>query len=280
MELITKSLPKNHDLFLVSDIHEGTVLKDHEGVLKMVDMVLSRKNNFVVLGGDLIEAITVDDKRYGVETSTTATPLRQCANVIRDLSPIKKKVVFALDGNHEWKLSRFGNLIKDVICAKLDIKYGTYTCKLTVNDYKGNMMYKLFYTHGSGTINSSAYDPLRCSANMKVQLKSKLYNKAGDCHIMAMAHAHKLVVVRPTTTLYLVDRGSKIETRYMTLDNNKNEYINPEHRWYACTGSFLKPYKKGVSGYTERAGYDPVELGFVVIKVRDSTIIDVQKVVI
>lgn len=46
------------------------------------------------------------------------------------------------------------------------------------------------------------------------------------------------------------------------------------------TGSFLKLFGQDVSGYGEIAGYDPVELGYVVVEVRDRQIHTVRKVTI
>ena len=42
----------------------------------------------------------------------------------------------------------------------------------------------------------------------------------------------------------------------------------------------MKLYELGVSGYAERFGYDPIELGFVIVRVRDKQIVDIDKIVI
>jgi len=62
----------------------------------------------------------------------------------------------------------------------------------------------------------------------------------------------------------------------------KDSFIHPDLRWYVNTGSFYKLYADGknVSGYAERAGYDPNELGYVVVRVKDGIINDVERVVI
>ena len=42
----------------------------------------------------------------------------------------------------------------------------------------------------------------------------------------------------------------------------------------------MRLYGDGVSGYAERAEYDPVELGVVVVMVRDREIVDVKPIVL
>jgi hypothetical protein len=138
----------------------------------------------------------------------------------------------------------------------------------------------MFLTHGYGSINSSADDGVRRKANMRLSLKRKLKDKAGDCILMGMAHTHKLIVSKPEETLYLTDNGKQIKQNY-TASKHTDGYIHPDHRWYVNTGSFYRLYgKDGISGYAERAGYDPVELGYILIKVRNREIIAVEKVLL
>lgn len=112
---------------------------------------------------------------------------------------------------------------------------------------------------------------------MELILKRHLKHKFGDCLLMSMGHTHKLLICSPNPELYLTDDGSQITQKY-TRSDKADGYIHPDHRWYINTGSFLKLYGDGVSGYAERAGYDPVELGFIVVMVRDRKIVDVRKV--
>jgi Calcineurin-like phosphoesterase len=278
MQLIAKTLPANHNIFLIGDIHEGTVAQSLSSLEMMKDMVLASKSNYVIIGGDLAEAITIDDKRYDVETidSRSALPLKQYQTVLQFLKPLKKRILFVLEGNHDHKLAKFGNFVRDYICQELAVPYGTYTAKLSVRDKHGDLMYKLFYTHGAGTINSKADDPIRREANMQIILKRKLQHKAGDCIVMATAHNHKLLVAKPLSTLYLIDNGSEIIEQYTRP--TEEFYIHPDHRWYCSTGSFMKLYARGVSSYAERGGYDPHELGFCIVETQDKQVYDVKKV--
>jgi len=283
VEILSRELPADHDLILASDFHEGTILQEVRGLFEMRNLVKCQKNTFLAFGGDAVEAISVDDKRYSRDTEdpNTPTPLRQYRRTKDFFEPIANKTLFALLGNHDWMVSvRYGNYLQTELCPDLKIPYGTYTTKLSVKDKKGRQMYKLFYTHGARSISSTADDPIRRDANMLLQLKRRLAMKAGDCEVMAMAHTHKLLVCPPISGLYLHDDGKKIRSAYTGIRTGEGQWIHPDHRYYVNTGSFLKLYGEHVSGYSERFGYDPVELGYAVIECRGGKIANIRKAVI
>jgi hypothetical protein len=81
----------------------------------------------------------------------------------------------------------------------------------------------------------------------------------GDCAVMACGHAHYLDVVLPSPRLYTTDNTTSIHQNFLRGDMGNGSYINPDQRWYGCTGSFRKNILDGVSDYSEV--YDPVILG-------------------
>ena len=278
MKLITKTLPSNHNIFMFGDKHDGSVLSSERGWDTLVKMMLSEydgcSNNYGADGGDMMEAIMVDDPRYSADKMTEPLPLEQVNRAIEAREPIKDILLYILMGNHERSLWKYGDVTRE-ICEKLGVEYGTYTTKLTVNDSKGNLMYKLFDTHGRKGISSSADDPIRIEANMQLTLKRHLKNKAGDCAVMIKHHVHKLIVCPPRASLYLTDDGNKVKQRYTSYGQTE-PYIHPDARWYGCAGSFLKLYGDGMSGYAEIAEYDPVELGWLILVVRNKKIVDLR----
>ena len=290
MKLITKQLPYDFNLFNFGDEHDGAMLSSEKGWEQLVNMMLSPydgcKRNYGVDGGDMVEAIMVDDPRFSMEElkkrvtegkiTSAITPLEQRRIAIKKREPIKHLLLAILQGNHERKLWRFGNLAED-IAKELGVEYGTYTAKISITDKHDNLMFKVFETHGSRTINSTADDPVRKEANERLMLKRKLKFKAGDCAVMIKHHAHKLIVVPPKQELYLVDDGKKILQKYTGWGQNE-EWIHPDARWYGCAGAFLRLYGQGVSGYGEVAEYDPTELGWLVTRVRNRKIVAVDKV--
>lgn len=95
---------------------------------------------------------------------------------------------------------------------------------------------------------------------------------------MAMGHYHKLIIAKPEEELYLIDIKNEIKSQY-TQSQGGIDYIDPNLRYYCCTGSFLKLYGElGVSGYGELFGFAPTELGFCVIDMVDYGISDIRKV--
>lgn len=278
MKLLTKVLPDDHNLFLFGDQHKGSVLSVKRGWNMMLDLMLSEydgcKNNYGADGGDAIEAIMIDDRRYSPEKRREPLPLMQAKDAVKDREPIKDILLWMLMGNHERTLWKFGDLT-EWIADELGTDYGTYSTKVSIKDTKGKLMYKLYDTHGSKTINSTADDPVRRETNMKLVLKRHLKRMFGDCAVMIKHHAHKLLVNKPTSELYLVDNGKKIQQGY-THWGQTEHFIHPDYRWYGCAGSFLKLYGDNMSGYAEIAEYDPTELGFLILKVRDKKIVDLE----
>jgi predicted phosphodiesterase len=282
--LLSKELPSSHNLYLIGDSHEGSTLKDKSGYSEALTTVLNDPIGYMVHMGDLCEAITIDDKRYSADSvdRRSDVPLLQYKYALEDLAPLAEanKLLVILAGNHDLTLAKYGNFVRDMLCATLKVSYGTFTTKLTItnNDWK---MYKLFLTHGFGSISSKADDEIRVKANMLLSLKRKLYKKAADCEVMAMGHTHKLLSLEPIPTLYLTDNGVKIKQHYTgAFYEGIQGYIPTEMRYYCNTGSFYKLYEDGISGYAERFGYDPMSLGYIKIEVRDGKILHLHEIAV
>lgn len=157
----------------------------------------------------------------------------------------------------------------------MGVDYGTWSAKLSIQTSDGKLMYKIFETHGIRSITSAADDPKRRRVNMQLILKRQLKFKFGDCAVMIKHHTHKLLVCKPESELYLTDNGKHIKQEYTTYGQNE-DYIHPDARWYGNAGSFLRMYGEGMSGYAEINEYDPVELGFLILKVRDRKIVELE----
>ncbi len=279
MKLLTKKLPNNHNIFFFGDKHDGSVLSSDKGWRELIKLMLSEydgcKNNYGVDMGDQIEAIMADDPRFSPEKLAEPRPLEQKKMAVKRRQPIEDILLALLDGNHTRKLWRFGDLAAE-IAEDLGVPYGTYTTKITIQDPNGGLMYKIYATHGFKSLNSTADDPIRREANKRLVLKRHLKFKASDCAVMVKGHAHKLLVSKPESDLYLYDDGKRIKQGY-TGWGQTEEYIHPDARWYGCTGSFLTLFGKDISGYAEIFEMDPTELGFLVLKVRSKKIISLDK---
>lgn len=279
MQLIQSEVPENYELILMGDTHEGSSLQHRGGLQECLDYVMEAKNRFLVHLGDEVEAIMTDDPRYDPDTCKTHTPAAQKKAVIAQFRPIAPRILAWMWGNHPQKLYRYGNITQE-ICEELKIPYGTWSAKVTFRDDKG-IQFKGFFAHGfRGGLASAAKDHDQKQANLKASLKQKLKEKAGDCILMGCGHYHRLLFVEPARRLYLVDDGKKIKQKYMDPGQGGNGYIDPDSRWYFCSGSFLKNFELGLSSYAEIAGYDPTEIGFIVVEVKNRNIVGIRKVVV
>lgn len=272
--------PMDFDLIDHGDTHIGDALIHSKGLERLVSYILAEPYRYWIHKGDWIEAITTDDKRYNEETAEAqkmATPLKQRDEAIRLYKPIADRGLVGLFGNHEAKLHRFGNLADD-ICKGLNIQYGTYSCRV-IFKHGRKRLFNAFFTHGRWAFNSNAKDYEQKQANIKAALKMKLKYMMGDCAIMSCGHAHKLLVVPPTAQLFLHDSPKGLQQAYLS-GRQTGKFIDPDHRWYGCSGSFLRLYVDGLTGYAEMAGYPPNELGWLVWKIRDGKITDCERVIV
>jgi hypothetical protein len=285
MRILQWNATADYDLMLFGDNQEGNVLQYRKGYRQAIDFVMSGKNRFALHMGDEQEAYWIDDKRYD-PVILNATPLKQQAQVIEDLTPLAKtkRLITVLYGNHSHRLYPKVGDITENTCEKLKIQYGGFSCVVEFADKHG-VQFKGFFTHGRKMVRSIADDPTRRLANEKLQVKQHLKNKMGDCLLMAKGHTHRLIVAEPYAQLYLgTEKAGERPNITQHYTHNppfgKQGYVHPDHRWYANTGSFLKCFGENVSSYSEIGEYDPTELGYVVVEVRDRTIANVKKVVV
>jgi predicted phosphodiesterase len=283
MQIISHNLPDSHDIVLFGDTHEGSAFKHKEEVAKLVDYVATTKNTYAVHMGDLVEGIVIDDKRYDAESvdSDSPQPLLQYQNAIKEIAPIKNKLLTILEGNHDRTVGRrMGNFVEGLVCKELGVPFGTVGCKLTIKNKDSKQMYKMFLAHKMrNTLNSNAKDPIQKEANIKAAMKDQLRGKCNDAIIMGFGHTHKLLVQPPSNMVEMYDDGVSIKQEYKRDPGNARR-IDPDLRWYVNTGSFVKLYELGISGYAEIGGLEVVELGYVVVEVRDRKVVNCRKVVV
>lgn len=286
MRIIDLYLPSSHRFTLFGDTHMGSMMCTYDGIETCMANILADKHGYAGFMGDAIEGIHINDNRFDF-TEADPIPLRQGKRAVNTLSPVASRLKFELLGNHEYALLRFGNLAQYIadeltkLCkGKNTVVYGSYSAVVNVYDKHG-LMYRMFVTHGY-TLSSAAKDPIQRKANLMANLKRKLEGKNGQTVIMAMGHCHKLISVEPEE-LYLKQEDGKLKGRYLTHVMGDVGYIPPDQRYYFATGSFSRLYTDEtdidgtpVSGYAERAGYDPVELGYVQWQVEDRQIVKTE----
>ena len=287
MQLFQIEVLDDYELILWGDNQEGNIAQSRDGIKFCIDYIMSASNRYCIHMGDAVEAFWIEDKRYQQDTCQ-APPLEQMRSFIKTISPLTRegRMLVMLMGNHELRfINRAGNITK-FMCEEIQKEtnnkfpfYGTYSSKIDLIDPKG-LQFKLYVTHGRKSINSVSPDPGRRRAYMEFILQRHLESIFGDCLVMAKGHSHKLLVKRPTPTLYLTSSKGKIHQNYTKAGSGttKDFYIPVENRWYACTGSFLKAYELEVSTYSEIAEFPPTELGYIKIIVGDRDVQDVVEV--
>lgn len=277
MQRIKRNLTgKSFEIIVGSCTHIGSIMCHREGIKYAVDYIRSTKNCYFIHLGDWIEAICTDDQRYNappdsLKSKEQVIPMKQAMDAVELFEPIKNKIIAGLIGNHERKLSRFGNLVEDVICSKkygLDIPYGTEACRIILES-NAKPLFNIFAMHGRKIFNSNAKDFEQREANAKAALKLYLQEQQADCAIMLSGHCHKIIIVNPSPRLILLD-GEHGQHQHYLKGVTHTGYIQPDQRWYAACGSARKSREDGYDDYAQC--YPPADLGFVKICVVDGQI--------
>jgi len=274
------NIPSTYDLYCWGDTHVGNPGLHEEAILHFRRYIKAKKNRFFVHLGDACEAITLSDKRYELDMhmGRAGRVMDQIREVVDWFNPIADRGLCFLEGNHEHKLH---NTIKitDEICRELNMDNGTYTAKLVLNDIKGLIW------HGAGIVNPRAGDKRQIETNKQIAIKRKLrWLPGGDADWLGMGHIHQLIIHPPDDYLHLIDDGKNLKQVYpspgrIVVDKKRGLYRIPEEdRWYFSSGSALRQYLGGVSGYAERAGYPPSEIGCIKISVKNDKLKNIEKV--
>lgn len=290
MKLIKTVLPDDCTIIDTGDWHIGASSCHFAGIKKCIERV-KQTNTFVILKGDLIEAIGPADKRFLFESHDPNLPTvqKQILYLVDLLTPIKGKTLCALTGNHEWSKST-KNIYSpiDDLCRRLGIPYGTSLATIQATDKSGKLRFKLFVEHGSGNPPvSNAKDAVQRMANQLAALKQKFVRRGiDDCIYMSMGHIHRGLIVNPTLENELsigTSLNGKITQSYRVHLKQNTDYIPPDARWYASSPAFLKLYSDpdcGESSYGEIRGYAPSELGWLELDIIKGELKNVRKVVV
>lgn len=279
-------MPDDFTIADLSDFHLGSPNCAENKLIETIEQIKQTPNRYVVFKGDAIEAITPGDKRYvhSCVKDDLKSPKEQADRVIQMFRPIKDRILAWGIGNHEDKLTNtmaFGQYMAESIGCP----YGAWNFKIIYTDSNGDLMFKTYHTHGRHGLHSNAKDDIQYDANRRAALKN-MFVRLGhaDCIYESRGHDHQLLVVDPTVQnkLYLTDNGKTVKQHYHQSCSQNAEYIPPDSRWYATTGSFRKLYTPSGTyavDYGEIAGYSPSEIGYALVTVKGKKITGVEKVV-
>ena len=115
------------DLYPLGDFHYGSPQCDEQFIEQVIDEIEHNPNAYWVGMGDMMENAIVGSKS-DVYTQTHQ-PKDQIEYIVKLLTPIKKKGLFLIAGNHEQRTTRLVGLIPEQhIALMLGLPYAGFSC--------------------------------------------------------------------------------------------------------------------------------------------------------
>ena len=243
-------------LFALGDLHVGASNCAEDKIRSVVKMIANDPDAYWVGGGDLPDAVILNDsKRFDptvVPDWMLATGAQDAKDNLTDmlaaqikrlymlLDPIKDKCLGLIEGNHEYSIMKHHNrdLMKDLCkhfhapnltdCAFIRLKFRRRTA-----DSVASSVVRVFICHGNGGGRSSGAEP------------SSLYRLAADkeCDIVLRGHSHSFCIHPPIPMLTLPARGE--------MPSEPLVYDKHAANW----GAYVYTYASGPSTYASRANY-------------------------
>jgi len=161
-----------------------------------IEWVIENPNARVVLGGDLFNVATRASKTSPFEQRMSVN--EEMNEIVKILTPIKKQITGAIEGNHENRAMDFLDLsLTETLCGKLDIPYmglsGVINFKVGKKNSKSGgqwqQNYYIYFHHttGGGTLIGGGLNRVE-----------KLGNIVEGCDVYCGFHNHKLSVAKAT----------------------------------------------------------------------------------
>jgi predicted phosphodiesterase len=248
MRTLTVDIPctSRSDKFIIipiGDTHKGVVQSNVQKLKELVTWIKSKKNCLVILKGDLLDSIIQADIRFEMKNNDqdydpNDTIETQVDSLVKILLPIKDRILWIEEGNHEKKVrQRYAVDPTGHLAVKLATKRmgTTNLCRLVFRrksrKYHATDHVDIYSVHGFGTSTSCL--------NRLEAMRARI-----DFDIALAGHVHsKQTKVFP----------------YIYMDNAG--HLKQRDIWCALTGSFYDTYKEGADSYGEDAGYKPEKTG-------------------
>jgi predicted phosphodiesterase len=216
---------KNIRLWFSGDWHVGNEKCDIELLKKYLRWAKKNKDVYIILMGDLMESVIASEVHAKMMWTQNLTPDKQFDKITQMLLPLKDRIICAISGNHEDRISDFTGIdITEILCRDLGIKYlkgGDYLI-LNLNGIR----YTLAIFHGSMSSISPDY-----------QLKKAL-DIWVDADLIALGHIHQIF-----------SKDSYVFTARNTIKSTRN-------RMAIRTGGFLE-----YPNYAAKKFFPPAAIG-------------------
>jgi len=235
------------NIYLSGDTHLGSKQSDTEAWVDTLHTVRDDPIGFHFGMGDYVDSIVARDKRYDPFNRDPAfESIDDAFTFFEDTYKcLKDKSGGLLVGNHEWKLIQYCEMNEiRKICHRLNIPYLGFSSLLELKFPNGKKLMG-FVAHGAG----GGRKP-----GSKLNRLDEVKGKFNNLDFAAFGHTHDLVT-RPIITLQ--QDGRTIQSKVIHT---------------ASTGSYLRNYVPETLGYGERALYDPLPVGYIILKIRGGEI--------
>lgn len=214
-EMITHHFDAPITIFPISDVHYGAL--EHKGKewLNFCKTIEETPNAYVILGGDLVNN-NVRTCGFINPYDELVRPREQKKKMVEYLSPIKDRILCAVNGNHEARSIKDDDIdITYDIMAKLDIedlyRPSMAFMKVSLGHRKADntpiQSYTFAVTHGAG---GGIYTGATVNRN------ERFGNVIEGLDCLIVGHTHKGTVSKPSKIV--IDRkNDKVSMSYYTV---------------------------------------------------------------
>lgn len=212
-EIIEVEFPNDITIYPISDFHygaSGCCKKIFEDTLEIVK---NDPNAYMVLVGDIFDMGVMLGKNLGVYDQVI-TPQRAIDDMIEMLKPVKGKIIGAISGNHEYRVTKATTLspMYDVMCRLgIEDKYrenkAYIVCRIGDKKHRNGLRhhtYTIMLHHGKGTMWTAP----------KIDENFVGYEEGVD--ILITGHTHKPVWTSFSHN-FIPNKGKRIGKRLGTI---------------------------------------------------------------
>lgn len=228
-------------IYALGDIHIGDKGFTNESEKKLkgyIEYIRKTPNAFAILQGDILNCATRVSKSSPFEQSMDLK--EQITKAIEILKPIKHKILGAIDGNHEQRLSDFSGYSPMIsLCERLDIDYmkdsALYIIRMACHSKKdiprtSFTVYSHHTTGGNGR-----------TVGSKINRVEVMREIVANADVYCGSHNHMLGAVPAVTQMINATEGKIDIVRQMLVD---------------CGG-----YLEWNNTYAERTMLPPLKIG-------------------
>jgi predicted phosphodiesterase len=249
-----RSLDEPVDLHCLSDWHVGEHGCAEDTLRRHVAEIARKKRAIVLLGGDLGGFVAPSDRRWDAESvadGVSARDLRDWGGLLvrrvaEIAGPIAPKVIGAIEGNHEASYTRQASVdVHTAICDSIPCRRLGYAAILPLQfvSPSGTETIHIYATHGAGGASQPGGKMSRLRRHMEVS----------DCDLVIVGHMHEQL----SSTRHVI--------------SGRSGTITATEQLGVVTGTYLRTYAEGASGYGERAGYAPTPVGHACVTIVPAT---------